>query len=141
MFRSFAAAALALFLADAGKAQDTPILDGTTLGLFADGTWDCNDAQGDYLGAIVVADLNYAFIGPDGTIGTYGKLNKDDWVDAPGFIILSGEVKDKFGGIGMYVKGPLDNPEDYTDHAKLRLQVVITADTKLQCARRNRPAT
>ena len=140
MFKSFAAAAVALVLADAGQAQDTPILDGTTLGLFADGTWDCSDAQGDYLGAIVVADLSYAFISPDGKVGTYGKLNKDDWVDAPGFIVLSGEVRDKFGGIGMYVKGPLGNPEDYTDHAKLRLQVVITADTMLQCARRNGPA-
>jgi hypothetical protein len=72
---------------------------------------------------------------------TYGKLNKDDWVDAPGFIILSGEVKDRFGGIGMYVKGPLGNPEDNTERDKLRLQVVITADTFLQCARREDPAT
>lgn len=126
---------LTLTLSDAGHAQDTPILDGTTLGLFADGTWDCKDSAGTYLGAVVVADLSYAFINADGSIGKYGKLNKDDWVDAPGFIVLSGEVKDRFGGIGMYVKGPLANPEDYTDRSKLRLQIVITADSKLQCAR------
>lgn len=148
MFKFLASAALALVLASAVQAQqsaadepDTPIMDGTTLGLFADGTWDCRDIAGDYVGAIAVADLSYAFINPDQTIGTYGKLNKDDWVDAPGFFILSGEVKDRFGGIGMYVKGPLANPEDYTDRSKLRLQVVITAETFLQCVRRQGPAT
>ncbi|MEO8244588.1 MAG: hypothetical protein ABI832_20030 [bacterium] len=141
MLKYLAMAAVALVLADAAQAQDAPILDGTTLGLFADGTWDCRDSAGAYLGAIVVADLSYAFINPEGKVGTYGKLNKDDWVDAPGFIVLSNEVKDRFGGIGMYVKGPLANPEDYTDRSKLRLQVVITAETKLQCARRQGPAT
>jgi hypothetical protein len=147
MLKFLAIAALALVLADAVQAQesaaqepDTPILDGTTLGLFADGTWDCTDTAGDYLGAIVVADLSYAFINPDATVGAYGKLNKDNWTDAPSFFILSGEVKDRFGGIGMSVKGPLANPEDYTDRTKLRLQVVITAETFLQCARRQGPA-
>ena len=107
MFRTFAATALALTLASGLQAQesateapDTPVLDGNTLGLFADGTWDCNDTAGDYLGAIVIADLSYAFINPDSTVGTYGKLNKDSWVDAPGFFVLSGEVKDRFGGVG-----------------------------------------
>ena len=148
MFKILATAAVALVLAQPGLAQesaaeepDTPILDGTTLGLFADGTWDCNDTVGDYLGAIVIADLSYAFINPDATVGAYGKLNKDSWVDAPGFFILSGEVKDRFGGVGMYVKGPLAAPEDFTDRNKLRLQVVITADTFLQCARRQGPAS
>ncbi len=148
MFKLLATAALALVLADTVQAQqtaaeepDTPILDGNTLGLFADGTWDCNDAAGNYLGAIVVADLSYAFINPDATVGKYGKLNKDTWVDAPGFIIPSGEVKDRFGGIGMIVKGPLEHPEDYRDRNKLRLQIIITAETFLQCARRQGPAT
>ena len=140
MNKLIATTAFALALAGSVQAQDAPILDGTTLHLFADGTWDCRDSIGEYIGAVVVADLSYAFIGPDGAIGTYGKLNKDDWVDAPGYIILSGEVKDKFGGVGMYVKGPLDNPEDYTDPSKLRLQVVITEETFLQCARRTGPA-
>ena len=141
MLKPLAAAALFLVLTNAGQAQDTPILDGTTLGLFADGTSDGKDSAGDYLAAIVVADLSYAFINPDGRVGTYGKLNKDDWVDAPGFIVLGGEVKDKFRGIGMYVKGLLSNPEDYSDREKLRLQVVITAETFLQCARRQGPVT
>ncbi len=148
MFRTFAATALALTLAGGLHAQetgaeepDTPVLDGNTLGLFADGTWDCRGSAGDYLGAIVIADLSYAFIYPDSTIGTYGKLNKDGWVDAPGFFVLSGEVKERFGGIGMYVKGPLANPFDFTDQAKLRLQVVITAEDLLQCARRQGPAS
>jgi hypothetical protein len=147
MFKLLATTASALVLATAVQAQDAseqsddPPLNANTQGLFADGTWDCNDAAGDYLGAIVVADLSYAFINPDATLGSYGKLNKDSWVDAPGFMILSGEVKDRFGGVGMYVKGPLANPEDYTDRTKLRLQVVITAETFLQCARRLGPAT
>jgi hypothetical protein len=137
-----------MLLADAVHAQesaadepDTPILDGTTLGLFADGTWDCNDSSGNYLGAIVVADLSYAFVNPDATVGTYGKLNKDDWTDAPAFFILTGELKDRFAAVGLSVKGPQGNPEDYTDRNKLLLQVVITAETKFFCSRRRGPVT
>ena len=140
MNKLIATTAFALVLAGSVLAQDSPNLDGNTLHLFADGTWDCRDSIGEYIGAVVIADLSYAFIGPDDAIGTYGKLNKDDWVDAPGFIILSGEVKDKFGGVGMYVRGPLDTPNDFKDHSKLRLQIVITEETYLQCARRTGPA-
>lgn len=144
MTRYLAAVAAALIaLAGAARSDTTSTEQITpgTYGLTADGTWDCTDPAGDYLGAIVIADLSYAFINPDASVGTYGRLNKDSWVDAPGFFILSGEVKDRFGGVGMYVRGPLDNPEDLSDWAKLRLQVVITAEDFLQCSRRQGPAT
>lgn len=143
MYKTFAVTVLALTLSGGLHAQktaaepgDTPNLNALANGMFADGTWDCSDSAGDYLGAIVIADLSYAFIYPDSKVGTYGKLNKDTWVDAPGFFVLSGEVKEKFGGVGMNMLGPLGNPNDYTDWAKMRLQVVITAENLLQCYRR-----
>ena len=141
MFKYLSVASFVLILAGAVQAQDEPKITPGTHGLTADGTWDCNDANGNYLGAVVVAELSYAFINPDGTIGTYGKLNRDDWMDAPAFFILSGELKDKFGGLGMSLRGPSDRPEDFGDWGKLRLQVVITPETKFYCARRKGPVT
>ncbi len=99
MFRNLTATAfIALALSGAVQAQDAPQNTPGTYRLTADGTWDCSDPNGNYLGAVVVAELGYAFINPDGTVGTYGKLNKDDWMDTPAFFILTGELKDRFGG-------------------------------------------
>lgn len=140
MFKLLLGASVALLIGDAAQAQDTPPLTPGTVGLSADGTWDCSDASDAYLGAVVIADLSYAFINPDGRVGTYGKLNRDDWMDAPAFFILSGELKDRFGGMGLSMNGPSDRPEDFSDWNKLRLKVVVTAETIFFCARRTGPA-
>ena len=137
MLKYLATASFVLLQAGAGHAQSTP----GTHGLSADGTWDCNDSTGAYLGAIVVADLSYAFVNPDETVGTYGKLNKDVWLDAPAFFILNGELKDRFAGLGLSMVGPPDRPEDFVNWDMLRLQVVIAPGNIFYCARRKRPTT
>lgn len=141
MFKFLATASVALALASAVQAQDGPPITPGTVGLTADGTWDCNDPSGGYLGAIVVADLSYAFINPDGRPGAYGKLNKDGWMDAPAFFILTGELKDRFGAVGLSLRGPEDRPEEMSDWSKLRMFIVITPETNFYCARRKGPAT
>ena len=89
----------------------------------------------------MIAELSYAFINRDGRVGAYGKLNQDDWMDTPAFFILSGELKDKFGGKGLSLNGTSDRPEDFSDWNKLRLKVVVIAETIFYCARRKGPAT
>lgn len=112
-----------------------------TYGLTADGTWDCNDAGGTYLGAIVVADLSYAFINPDQSVGTYGTLKMDEWLDHPAFFILTGELRDSFAAVGLSITGPDGNPELYTNWDKLRLEIVISEENQFYCTRRKGPAT
>lgn len=142
MFRNFAAATLAIAMTQATLA-DTSTTEQITpgsYGAFADGTWDCRDATGTYLGAVVIADLSYAFINPDQTVGTYGKLNKDDWIDMPAFFVLSGELKDRFGAMGMSINGPEGTRENMTDWSKNQLKVVITAEQIFYCDQRRGPA-
>ena len=141
MFKYLATAAFALVLVNPVQAEETVKGNADALGIAADGTWDCNDAAGTYLGAIVVADLSYAFISPEGAVGTYGKLNKDVWLDAPAFFILNGELKDRFAGLGLSMVGPPDRPEDFVNWDMLRLQVVIAPGNIFYCARRKRPTT
>jgi hypothetical protein len=131
----------ALVLAGAAWADDEAKVTPGTYGLYADGTWDCSDSGGTYLGAVVIADLSYAFIYPDRTVGAYGKLNKDDWLDKPGFFILSGELKDKFGAVGMALRGPGENFEDLSDWSKNILQVVSTPESVFNCVQRRGPAS
>ncbi len=140
MFKFLFTTCLAFATAGAVQAQDAPSQTPGTLGLTADGTWDCRDSTDDYLGAVVVADLSYAFINPDATVGGYGKLNKDDWLDAPGFFILSGELKERFAAVSLLLYGPTDNPNDFTDWDKLMLKVVVTPGIQFLCARRHGPA-
>ena len=76
MLKHLLTASAVLVLAGTVQAQDAPATTPGTVGLTADGTWDC-DSGGAYSGAVVVADLSYAFINPDGRAGIYGKLNRD----------------------------------------------------------------
>ncbi len=141
MFRILTAPALVLALASGLHAEDTAHqLDANITGLTADGAWDCNDDAGNYLGAIVVADLSYAYIGPDGAVGTYGKLNVDSYSETA-FVLLGGALKEKFGAIGMSMTGPLGDPMDYSDWSKVILNVIITEKNIFHCARRQGPAT
>ncbi len=129
-------AALSLVLASQARSQDEPQITPGTYGLHANGTWDCSDSSGAYLGAVVIAGLSYAFIDPDGSVGTYGKLNRDDWLDKPAFFILSGALKDRFAAVGLSLRGPGDDFEDLSDWSKNVLQVVITPESFFQCAQR-----
>jgi hypothetical protein len=150
MQKYLAASVAALVLASAGLAQDvkdaaeqpdTGILDANAIGLYADGSWDCADASDTFLGTIVVADLSYAFISPDASVGKYGKLNKDTWPDAPSFFVLNGELKDRFGVVGLIIQGPPEDRHNYSDWTKLVLAAVINEKNIFYCELRRRPAT
>lgn len=145
MTRSLASAAMILALALSGAARSdtttTEQITPGTYGLTADGTWDCRDAGGTYLGAIVIAELSYALIGPDGAAKGYGRLNMDDWMDRPAFFILGGALKEEFGAVGMSMTGPIDRPEDFGDWSKLELKVVVSAENIFRCGLRRGPAT
>lgn len=141
MNRHLATAFAILALAGPAATQDAPQITPGTYGLFADGTWDCSDKNGDHLGTVVIADLSYAFIDPEGKIGNYGKLNRDDWLDKPAYFILGGALKDRFGAVGMSLRGPGANFEDLADWDKNVLQVVSTPEATFLCARRRGPAS
>ena len=76
MIKLLAAATFGMVLANPAHSEE---IESNTcnIGLTADGTWDCIATFDACLGAIVVADLSYAFIDPNGKVGTYGKLHKD----------------------------------------------------------------
>jgi hypothetical protein len=107
-------------------------------GVTADGTWDCPDSSGTYLGAIVLADETYAFIKPDGLFGSYGTLfrNSAD-LDLPAFSVVDGDLKDVLGAPALALLGPRENTLDFT--GELFLYLVIDDVTSFQCVRRVRP--
>ncbi len=143
MFGRYAATALApmvvLTLAGGLHAQDDdgPALDAYTIGLTADGTWDCRDATGNYLGAIVVADESYAYLGPDGAASSYGKLYREHYLSPPALIIISGALKEDFGAVGLTLRGPGDTPQDYSDWSAVDMHVIITETSEFPCVRRS----
>ena len=116
-------------------AEGVKITPGTA-GMYADGTYDCSDKSSTYLGAIVIADLSYAFIHADGSLGNYGKLNKDDWLVAPRFFVLSGELSDRFAVVGLLLQGPVGHESEFGGETFLK--AVITDEDKFLCSRRKR---
>ncbi len=139
MFKLLATAAVALVLSSAAKAEDE--LDSNIPGVTADGTWDCNDTSGTYLGAIVIADRSYAFVDADGTVGSYGKLNQVSYGAAPSFVVLGGALQEKLGVVAMHVQGPPGHEMDFSDWSKLVLYVAVTDTNKFQCVQRRGSAT
>lgn len=117
-------------------AQDIPLRDKT-----ADGTWDCVDATGANVGAIVLADKTYAFIKTDGRLGGYGSLYliAED-TNTPKFVVTNGYLKDEIGAFGVSLTGPKDNYEDLS--GDLYLYVAVTEDRARNwyCAQRKAPA-
>ena len=108
-------------------------------GVTAEGTWDCMDNSGAYLGAIVLADETYAFIKPDGLFGSYGKLFKmTENTHLPQFAIVNGYLKDELAAPALALLGPREDIHDMT--GELYLYLAITVDEQFQCLRRKRPA-
>lgn len=108
-------------------------------GITADGTWDCKDNSGAYLGAIVLADETYAFLKPDGLFGTYGTLMKlTENTHLPQFAIIDGYLKDELGASALALQGPREDIHDMT--GELFLFIAIAVDKQFECVRRMRPA-
>lgn len=140
MFKLLATAAVALVLSSAAQAEGVEH-DANIPGLTADGTWDCNDASGAYLGAVVIADKSYAFVDADGAVGSYGKLSQVPYGEAPSFVVLGGALKEKLGVVAMHVQGPPGREMDFSDWSKLVLYVAVTDTNKFQCVQRRGSAT
>ncbi len=110
-------------------------------GVTADGTWDCIDDAGANVGAVVIVDTNYAFIGLDGQAAPYGKLFRtgQEQFDLPNFVILDGYLKEAMAAVGMTMNGPRENPHDLSgEHF---LSVIITEASQLYCTRRKAPVS
>ena len=108
-------------------------------GVTAEGTWDCMDNSGAYLGAIVLADETYAFIKADGLFGSYGKLFKMiENTHLPQFAVVNGYLKDELGAPALALLGPREDIHDMT--GELYLFIAITEDEQFECLRRKRPA-
>ncbi len=109
-------------------------------GITADGTWDCKDNSGAYLGAIVLVDESYAFIKPDGLFGSYGTLFMISGVThLPNFAVVNGYLKDVLGAPALSFRGPREDEHDMT--GELFLFIAISEDELFECKRRTRPET
>jgi hypothetical protein len=109
-------------------------------GVTADGTWDCADKSGTYLGAIVVADETYAFIKPDGLFGTYGRMMKlTENTHLPHFAVINGYLKDVLAVPALALQGPPEDIHDMT--GELFLSMVLPNGAEYQCVRRVRTNT
>jgi hypothetical protein len=150
MRRSFVAVAVAVLLAaPPAFAQDEPVPDpdygGSMQFVTADGTWDCRDKDGVVLGAIVLADERYAFIGPDGIVGGYGALRRlSDGPRVPTFVVLDGYLKDELGANGASMGGPVDDDQNYAGDLFLRLVISrdnqpVAREDQPECVRRELP--
>lgn len=109
-------------------------------GATADGTWDCKDAGGAAIGTVVVADTSYAFIDPQGMVGTYGKLHQvgKEETHLPYFVVIGGQLKDEIGASGIGLTGPKGNEHDLT--GELFLVLIIPGTDMPYCRRRTVPA-
>jgi hypothetical protein len=106
----------------------------------ADGTWDCKNNQGLSSGALVVANKSYAIVPSDMKVSGYGELYKvvSDHLDLPNFAIISGPLKDEWHGLGISMRGPKDNPHEWT--GELYLVVLVSDSEEFECTLRRVPA-
>ncbi len=110
-------------------------------GATADGTWDCQAMDGAAVGSVVVAGATYAFMMPDGKLGSYGKLYRvgEEQFDLPVFVVVDGYLKDEIGAEGLAMKGPRGREHDLS--GELFLELSITETDLPYCRRRVIPAS
>lgn len=103
----------------------------------ADGTWDCKDETGARVGAIVVADTTYAFIKTDGTMAGYGTIRLVDGdFDLLKFTTMSGYLKDEMKVLGLTMRGPKNDPENFNGEIYLNGVLGFDGTHDWDCARR-----
>ena len=127
---------VALFPVSESSAKELPLRFVTP-----DGTWDCKDQQGANTGAVVIADISYAFIKADGRLGGYGKLFRlTDNFHLPHFAMISGYMKDELHSLGIGLRGPRDSNHDLS--GEIFVNVILSADghgaDDWDCRRRER---
>lgn len=103
-----ALAAAALSFSTTVAAKNLPYYEVTI-----NGTWDCRDPAGTFMGTLVLADESYAFMKTDGRLHGYGKLKLLSFdTHLPNFASLSGPLKDEFGAGGGGMAGPREDFEE-----------------------------
>jgi hypothetical protein len=129
-------AALAAFtLPDVALAETPPFYERT-----ANGTWDCRDPGGKFVGTIVLAEETYAFLKTDGSVAGYGKLRLlDADTHLPNFAVISGPLKDEMGSGAVGLTGPREDYEDFSGELFLVVAVSTDRNQSLYCTGRPAP--
>jgi hypothetical protein len=103
----------------------------------ADGTWDCKDATGARVGALVVADTTYAFLSTEGKVAGYGTIRLVDGdFHLPKYTVMSGHLKDEKKVFGLTMRGPKEDVENF--NGEIYLHAILGFDGKQDwdCERR-----
>lgn len=104
------------------------------------GTWDCRDPAGTFMGTVVIADEAYAFMNTDETLGGYGKLRLLSFdTHLPNYALLSGPLKDEFGAAGGGIAGPRENYEEMGGELFLTVAVSTRRTNSWYCTGRRPP--
>ena len=88
-------------------------------------------------GAVVIAENAYAYIKPGGTLGGYGTLAaiRDD-ATLPMFGMVNGYMKDELGSQGFLMRGPRDEPYNWSGTLYLNVILSPEGDRDWDCLRR-----
>ena len=109
----------------------------------ADGTWDCKQQDGTYIGAVAIVEKNYAFIKPDARLGGYGKLfgSSNEYLDLPSFAVIDGFLKDKFSVSALAMRGPKGHEADISGELFMHFALSTKGPSELDwdCMRRKGP--
>lgn len=117
------------------QAENLPYYDVTI-----NGTWDCRDRAGTFLGTLVLAEESYAWLKTDGRLGGYGKLKMLSFdTHLPNFVLISGPLKDEFGAGGGGMAGPRDDFEDISGELFITLAVSPRREDAWYCTGRHLP--
>ena len=133
---SLAALAASVLLPNApALGEKLPLYDVT-----ANGTWDCRNPEGTFMGTLVIAEETYAWLKTDGRLGGYGKLHLLSFdTHLPNFAMISGPLKDEFGAGGGGMAGPRENFEDMSGELFFTVAVATTRDKSWYCTGRHAP--
>jgi hypothetical protein len=89
------------------------------------------------VGTIVLADTSHAFITTEGKLGGYGKFsNIEGDFHFPKFVVTSGYLKDEMKVIGLSIRGPETDPENFNGELYLFAVVGFDAKQHWYCTRR-----
>lgn len=107
----------------------------------ANGTWDCRDPAGTFMGTVVLAEDTYALLEADGRLVGYGKVHFLSFdTHLPNFAMLSGPLKDEFGAGGGGVSGPREDYENLSGELFLTIAVTTVRENNWYCTGRHAPA-
>ncbi|MEO7221502.1 MAG: hypothetical protein ABIY37_03440 [Devosia sp.] len=101
-----------------------------------DGTWDCKDASGAPLGTVVALGAAYGVIGTDDKVIGYGDAFRmgEEQYDLPHYIFRNGYLKDELGFVGMYMRGPKEDYENFS--TGIFLALFRDDASEVECTRR-----